>query len=264
MAKYNNINKKKEFLCTKVAMMQPSFLSWQGFFELILKSDKFIFLDDFQLSIQSHHTRNKLFVSKNKTDYYLIPIQKSKCFKSNLNKVSIIEDSQWKKKLLRKLEYNYAKAPYFKQIHPIIEKILNTNYTNLATINMAIIKEFCTVMGIKKEFLYSSDFTNATNSQSQRSKRVEELLDWANSDIYLSAFGSYNYMIEDNFNFDKYNTIFQNYNPKPYKQIHSEEFVPYLSILDALYNIGGEGTLELIKKGTDKWLTHEERDSYES
>ena len=61
----------------KVAMMQPTFLPWQGFFELILKSDKFIFLDDFQLSVQSHQTRNKLFVGKNQVGYYLVPIQKS-------------------------------------------------------------------------------------------------------------------------------------------------------------------------------------------
>ena len=63
-----------------IAMMQPTFLPWQVFFELILKSDKFIFLDDFQYSVQSHHTRNKLFVNKGQVDYYNVPVQKSKCF----------------------------------------------------------------------------------------------------------------------------------------------------------------------------------------
>lgn len=248
----------------KVAMMQPAFLPWQGFFELIINSDKFIFLDDFQYSVQSHHTRNKLFVNKNQVDYYLIPVQKSKCFEANLNEVLVVENPQWKKKLLRTLEYNYKKAPFFDNVHNAIENVLNKNHTNLAETNIDIIKCFCSIMNIEKEFLYSSEFTKETGSNSKRSRRVEELLDWTGADTYLSAFGSFDYMKEDGFNFDKYNTIFQNYNPKPYKQIHSEEFVPYLSILDALYNIGGEKTLELIKNGTDKWLNPIERSCYEN
>ena len=47
----------------KVGMMQPSFMPWQGFFELIFISDIFIFLDDFQFSVQSYHQRNRLFVN---------------------------------------------------------------------------------------------------------------------------------------------------------------------------------------------------------
>ena len=81
----------------KVAMMQPSFLPWQGLFELIYKSDKFIFLDDFQFSVQSHHTRNKLFINKNKVDYYNVPVQKSKFFEANLNVVKPVDNNQWKK-----------------------------------------------------------------------------------------------------------------------------------------------------------------------
>ena len=68
-------------------------------------------------------------------------------------------------------------------------------------------------------------------------------------------------MSEDKFNFKEYPSLFQNYNPKPYKQIHSETFVPYLSILDALYNIGPNETFNLIKVGTEKWLTPNERAS---
>lgn len=78
---------------------------------------------------------------------------------------------------------------------------------------------------------------------------------------YLSAFGSFEYMKQDNYDYKKYPVLFQHYKPKPYKQIHSKEFIPYLSILDALFNIGAEATLQLIKMGTEKWLTFEEMDN---
>lgn len=243
----------------KIAMMQPAFLPWQGFFELIIKSDKFIFLDDFQYSVQSHHTRNKLFVNKNQVDFYSIPVQKSKCFEAKLNEVLIVTNNQWKKKLLRTLEYNYQKAPYFNKIQLSLESILNKDFETLSDLNIEIIKDFCKHLDIEKDFLYSSDFTNQTKSISTRTKRVTELLEWAKADEYLSAFGSFDYMKEDRFNYEKHPVLFQNFKPKPYKQIHSTEFVPYLSVLDALYNVGGEETLNLIKSGTEKFLNWEER-----
>ena len=242
----------------KVAMMQPTFLPWQGFFELIIKSDKFIFLDDFQFSVQSHHTRNKLFVGKNQVNYYSVPVQKNKSFEQPLNEVLVVENNQWKNKLLRTLEYNYKKAPYFEQIYPKLEKVLNSDKRTLSDLNISLILEFCNLMGIEKEFLYSSDFTQETQSQSHRSKRVIELIEWAGAEQYLSAHGSFEYMLEDGFDFEKYNVRFQNYIPKPYMQMHSEDFIPYLSVLDALFNIGPNETLNLIKNGTENWLLGEE------
>lgn len=246
----------------RTAMMQPAFMPWQGLFELIYKSDKFIFLDDFQFVVQSHHTRNKLFVNKDQVDYYSVPIQKSKCFELKLNEVLIVENQQWKKKLLRTLEYNYQKAPFFSEVFPKIENIISEEYKILSELNIALIKEICNILKIESKFYYSSDFTNETKSDSTRTKRVTELLDWVRADEYLSAFGSFDYMNEDNFDYKKYPVVFQNYIPKPYAQIHSKEFVPYLSVLDALFNIGTKETLVLIKAGTEKWLSWNERNNY--
>lgn len=251
-------------------MMQPTFLPWQGFFELILKSDKFIFLDDFQYSVQSHHTRNKLFVNKGQVDYYNVPVQKSKCFGLKLNEVLIFSDNQWKNKLIRKLEYNYKKSPpphtadknINSRILGRIENVIYQDYKYLSDLNIALIKELINILGINGNFLLSSDFTKKYKSTSVRSERVMELLEWAGASRYLSAFGSYDYMKEDNFDFKKYNVIFQNYEPVSYSQIHSDVFVPYLSVLDAIFNIGPEQTRYLIENGTKKWLTPEERSKF--
>ncbi len=247
---------------TKVAIMQPTFLPWQGFFELIINSDKFIFLDDFQFCPRSHHTRNKLFVAKNNVDFYSVNIKKHKNQDIKLNEVELSEDNKWKKDILKRISFVYSKAEFYQHYYPVVEKWLLADYKYLADINIAGIKMFCDILSIKKDFMYSSDYTKETGSTSVRTKRIIDLTKWANADEYLCAFGSFDYMKEDGYDYKKYPVVFQNYIPKPYKQIHSQEFVPYLSILDALFNIGGEETLKLIQNGTKNWLTWNERDKF--
>lgn len=246
---------------TKVAMMQPTFLPWQGFFELILNSDKFIFLDDFQFCPRSHHTRNKLFVAKNNVDFYSVNIKKHKNQDIRLNQVELSEDNKWKNDILKRINFVYAKSKFYQNYYPLVEKWLLTDFKYLSDMNIAGIKMFCDILCIKKDFVYSSDYTKETNSASVRTQRIIDLIKWANADEYMCAFGSFDYMKEDGYDYNRYPVVFQNYIPKPYSQIHSKEFVPYLSVLDALFNIGGEKTLEWIKNGTEKWLNWEERNS---
>ena len=247
-------------MVTKVAMMQPAFLPWQGFFELIYRCDKFIFLDDFQYSIQSHHSRNKLFVNKNRVDFYSAHIKKENRYGAKLNETQLSQDG-WAQKMLKSLSFNYKKTAFFEIIHPQFESVFNVKYDSLADLNIAFIKKCCELMGIERKFLLSSDFSQEIISEAKRSQRVEALLRWAQANLYLCAFGSFDYMHDDNFSFQNYPTIFQNYQPKPYPQYHSKTFIPYLSVLDALYNIGSKQTLELIQQGTNHWLSPEERSS---
>jgi hypothetical protein len=247
----------------KIAMMQPTFLPWQGFFELIVKSDKFIFLDDFQFSVQSHHTRNKLFISSGTVGFYSVPIQKSRCFGFPLNKTLIVEGGTWKKKILKRLATVYSKTEFFSSLYPQLEDWFSKNYENLAELNIEGIKFICKMIGITgKNFLYSSQCDRRDYVHSARSQKVISLLKWCEATEYLCAFGAYDYMVRDNFSMDNVITKFQNFIPEPYFQKQTTEFVPYLSVLDALFNVGPENTLKLIMNGTKKWLTWEERSIY--
>lgn len=247
---------------TKVAMMQPAFLPWLGLFELILHSDQFIFLDDFQFVVQSHHTRNRLFVNPGQVDFYSVPVQKAASFEKPLNQALIVENDVWKKKTLKRLASAYGKAPFFKEIFPQVDAWLTRSYTSLAEQNIAGIALFCRLLSIETPCLLSSTFTRETQSAATRTQRVTELLTWAGASLYLSAFGSFDYMKEDGYDAEKYPVIFQNFVPLPYKQVQSKEFIPYLSALDALLNVGPHATRALIEQGTTHWLTFEEREAY--
>lgn len=240
--------------------MQPTFLPWQGFFELMCYSNKFVILDDFQLSVQSYQTRNKLFVSPGRVDFYSVPIQKAICFKNAINQVLIVNENHWKEKILRRLKNNYSKSFYFSEIMPQIEMWLMRNYMNLAELNIGFILMVCEMLEIKVEILYSSNFTRECPSVAGRSQRVLEILRWANADIYLCASGSFDYMLEDGvFPVTHPEVFFQNFVPGPYRQIGVKTFVSHLSVLDALLNVGPKETRQLVESGTVRWLSWDER-----
>jgi hypothetical protein len=238
-----------------VAMMQPTFMPWQGFFELINCSDVFIFLDDFQFSVQSYHQRNSLFVNTGQVDWYTTPVGKCS-FKAPLNGTIINESIPWRMKMSKRLQQNYSKSPYFKNIFPLIDDWLQTRFSSMAEQNISLILKICDVMKLKREFRVSSDFQSAT----QRSARVLELLYWCGAKRYYCARGSFPYMMEDGiFPSPDVEVLFQDFKPKPYRQVGSPGiFFPYLSILDGLLNIGPEKTFELVQSGTEHWNTWDE------
>lgn len=237
----------------KIAMMQPAFLPWQGFFELICKSDLFIILDDFQFSVQSYHQRNRLFVNKGQIGWYTVPIQKKGSFGGTINNAVINNNIPWRVKMWKSIQQNYSKASYFHEISPSIEEWLLTPNEYLADFNIAFINIVCSILKINTKFRLSSELA----THGYRSHKVLELLRWGKATQYFCAKGAFEYMKKDAvFPVDDIKILFQNYIPEKYVQIGNQnQFTPFLSVLDALLNIGPDQTFELIKNGTKKWLT---------
>lgn len=235
----------------KVAMMQPSFLPWQGFFELIYQSERFIFLDDFQFSVQSYHQRNRLFSNQGQINWYTVPIQKSSSFKLPINEVMMVETIPWRSKMWKRIRQNYSRAACYDEIAPSIEKWLMSPARSLAENNLNFIMTACRMLGLERDYRFSSQLP----SDKRRSERVLELLHRCEADRYYCARGSFDYMLEDGFfPVDGIDVFFQDFKPKAYPQVGSEEaFHPYLSILDSLMNIGPTQTMELIMNGTEVW-----------
>lgn len=239
-----------------VAMMQPAFMPWQGFFGLIHTVDIFVFLDDFQFSVQSYHQRNRLFVNPGAVDWYSVPVRKSSSFKMPLSETRINDDIPWRKKTLKRIAHNYSRAPFFATIFPVVEYWLKKCEPSLGEQNMALILTICHLLGIRKEFRRSSRLP----SEAARSQRVLELLRWCGASRYYSARGSFPYMLEDKvFPVEDIDVLFQDFHPQSYRQVGSpNEFTPSLSILDALFNVGPEETLRLVSRGTGHWNTWQE------
>lgn len=170
--------------------------------------------------------------------------------------VKINETIPWRKKSWKRIQQNYSKGKYFVDLAPIFEKWLLNPAENIASQNVEFVLLVMDLLGINTEIAFSSEI----DTNLKRSERVLAILKYHGADTYLSANGSFRYMLEDKvFPVDNIECLFQDFVCKEYQQVGTTKgFVPYLSVLDALFNIGKDGTLELIKNGTQKWLTWED------
>jgi len=230
--------------------MQPTFNPWLGYFDLINKVDKFIFLDTVQLNQQSWQTRNKLKVS-NKEYMVSIPIEKSSSkFELLIKDVNINKSFTFqRKKLLKTIYQEYKKSEYFEDVYPFVEELLTYETKSLCDFNINIIKRVCEKIGIKTPFLNASSLKNVDE---KKSMLVLELCKQLDTDIYYSPLNAKEYLNKDVKEFEKLNIkiVYQNYKHPIYKQL-GDEFIAYIGVFDLLFNNGFEDSLEIILSGTN-------------
>ena len=224
-------------------MMQPNYLPWAGFFNLIYNSDFFVFLDDVQFSKNSFGNRNQ-YLTKSGSAYITLPVRKLK-LEQTYRDTFVVEESKWRKKHLSTIKSVYAKHPYFNEFFPKLEMIItNTNYKNLADIYSNLIIHICKYIGIEKNFVFSSEL----KKRPQRSERIYDICQNLGCSVLLSAKGSRGYMEEDLF-FDRFDDLqvhFQNFKAREYCQKNSIKFVDKLSIIDVIFNLGPKLTHQYV------------------
>ena len=218
-----------------IAISQPTYFPWPGYFSLINQSDHFVFLDDVQFDSRSWQQRNKILVN-GKYFYLTIPVKK-KGSRSQLIKECEIQDNKFFLNHLKTIKHNYSKAKYFNDFYFEIEKLKTqiAAQKKLSDVNILIIKKILEILKIKKKISKSSDF----NVQGKKTEKLINLITLSKEKIYLSNTGAKKYLYEDldKFKKKKIQVKILNFTNRPYKQLHSN-FVPNLSILDLLFNLG--------------------------
>lgn len=233
----------------KCAIMQPTYIPWLGYFDLIDQVDKFVFLDDVKLEKCSWQVRNRIRSSRGEL-YLTIPIRRTVGRdKLIINEAVINEGLIWRKTHLKSIFFAYRKAAFFEEVYPFVETLINTKTENLADFNYNVIVLIAKRIGIDKKFIRSSELDNLCG---KKDARVVSICKAIGCDEYLSPQGAAVY-IERNSpggEFVKNNMLlfYQNYSHPVYTQLYGE-FLPYLSSIDLLFNCGFDGSLEIIRSG---------------
>jgi hypothetical protein len=170
--------------------MQPTFMPWAGYIELISTTDIFIFLDDVKYSHQSWQNRNYLSISGSKwlsSIAVINPKNSQLLLDVKLNNI----DFQ-KKKLTKTFQQAYSKSEYIGWAIKLINEYFSKDDRSLSDRNALLIKDICKFLSIETTFLFSSDLSSFGN----RAQYVANLLKEVNATTYVSALGSKNY-IED-------------------------------------------------------------------
>lgn len=230
--------------------MQPTFNPWLGYFDLINKVDKFIFLDTVQLNQQSWQTRNKLKVG-NKEYLVSIPIEKSSSkFDLLIKDVNINKNFPLlRKKLLKTIVQEYKKAEYFDEVYPFLEDLLNNETRSLCDFNINIIKQICKKIGINTPFIKASSLEFI---EDKKAMLVLGLCKQVRAAVYYSPLAAKEYLSseENKFKEENISVMYQHYLHPEYKQL-GKDFIPYIGIFDLLLNYGFKNSLEIILKGTN-------------
>jgi len=227
-----------------LSVHQPQYLPWLGFFDKIVKSDCFVFLDTVQYKAREFQNRNKIRTPQG-WQWLTVPVLSKGKSRQKICEVMIDNSFPWQKKHWRALNIYYHQAPYFKDYADFFESIYKKNWERLIDLNVEIIKYLLSVLEIKTPVYFESEIgTDLTGTD-----RIIQICKKKNADVYLSGIGAKAYLEEEKFNQTGIKLIYQNFIHPKYRQCFCKDedsFIPYLSIIDLIFN-EGKNSINILK-----------------
>jgi WbqC-like protein family len=228
-----------------IAIMQPTYIPWVGYFALIDRVDEFVFLDSVQFERRSWQQRNRIKGSLGEI-MLTVPVQKAQRKQLRICDAKIDYRSKFVRKHIAAIQHAYGKAPFFKEHKDIVFDSINKKPSLLADLNIDIIKKTAKVLGIETHMIRSSELS----SIGTKDELLHNICCEMNAQVYISPPGSKEYL--DNsifFGEGAFPLLYHQYIPQPYHQLFGE-CVLFMAVIDLLFNEGPK-SLEIIRSGLD-------------
>lgn len=227
-----------------VAIHQPNFLPWLGYFGKIRRSDTFVFLDDVQTSRGSWINRVRVLVHR-APQWLTVPIRRNTAGGAILE-LMVHDGRDWRRRIPRTLEANYGRAPFFQETMDWLGPRLALPFAKIGPWNAETIVSLSRRLEIGTEFRFASHIPLAESEELRGSFRLAALCRNLGARSYLAGDGAQGYEDESAFATLGIAHMKNGFACVPYFQGNAGEFVPGLSIVDALCWIGFERTAELL------------------
>jgi len=227
----------------KIAIHQPNFLPWLGYFHRMSLVDTFVLFDDVQFPRGKTIISRVRIKSANGACWITVPV-KDKSGLRPINAVQIANEHRWQDKLWRTIEAAYGKARYFEQYAGGLKRALFTDWERLVNLNAVLIKLMARHIGIDAQIVLSS---TVSDSQLAGTEKIFDILRGLNATEYVTGCGegSKRYIDPADFERKGIRLIYQNFRHPEYPQLWGE-FEAGLSAVDALFNVGADGMRGLI------------------
>lgn len=226
----------------KIAIMQPYFFPYIGYFQLIQNVDEFIVYDNIQFTKKGWINRNRILVNGNES-YLTLPLKKDSDY-IDIKDRYITED--WtleRKKIINKIKETYIKAPYFQTVFPLIEEIINFENKNLFQFIYNSLKQINNYLDIKTPLIVSSSIE--INHSLKAEDKVIALCKARLANNYINPIGGIELYNKEIFKEEGLELQFLKTNNIIYPQFKNE-FVPFLSIIDVMMFNNKENVLEYL------------------
>jgi WbqC-like protein family len=230
----------------KLAIMQPYFFPYIGYFQLINAVDKFIIYDHLNFIKKSWINHNKVLVINSGCMVITVPLKHKSPF-IKISDIEIDDITKWREKLKRTLHFNYKKSLMYNEIYPILEDSIDYNTNKLSELNSYIITSICKYLKIHtkiecdsnkyqqlENFLLNRNcFSIDYKDIDSKIIRIVEICRQEQADTYYNAIGGVKLYPKDVFAKNKIDIKFIKTKFIEYKQINNN-FIPNLSIIDVL------------------------------
>lgn len=227
-----------------VAMHQPNFLPWLGFFNKISRSDIFILMDRVQFPKGGGNWTNRHYLLiSNEKRWSTIPIVRKYSGLRTVKEIEFADYTAWRSRYIYQLEINYANHPFFSEMVLFLRSVFPVNARFLSDFNIKVLNALVDVLGLNTtQFVPLSDLSSNSTGSDLLCDAISEV----GGHTYLSGDGSKEYLETELFKSKGIQLEFQNFSHPKYKQYNQRNFVTGLSIVDALMNCGVEETRRMI------------------
>ena len=232
----------------RIAIHQPNYMAYPGFFHKMSQCDKFIILDTCNMKrstgSNNHENRNRIKTADG-IKWLTVPIEAGRKHGIAFKDAHIVGDD-WKEEQLRKIKAAYRGAHCFEEGMSLMRTIFLPEHRTMAGLGIYSIQMIARAIGIYPNTGIEIASSRKDHIPSSGTEALVGLCEAFGATEYLSGSGGRDYLDEDLFLEEGITVVWQEYEPITYIQQHGD-FEPNLSTIDAIFNIGAKHTGSIIK-----------------
>jgi hypothetical protein len=217
-----------------IAIHQPNFIPWLGYFYKMACADQFVFADNVQFTKGSFINRNRIKTTSG-TTWLTVPVFTGGRFAQAICDVEVVNERNWPRKHLSVISNHYRHARYFHEVFPLLESVYSqdTQWQVLVSLNIALIQCLCSYLSLQPIFVRASELRVEGNG----TQFLQEICQKLGADRYLAGSGARNYQDDQYLISAGIQPVYSDFRAEKYPQL-GNGFVENLSIVDAVMNCG--------------------------
>ena len=222
-----------------VAVHQPQYLPWLGYFDKIDKADIFVLLDTVQFKKNEWQNRNKIKTAQG-WQWLTVPVLYK--YPQLINEVTINGKVNWQHKHRQALVSNYKRAPYYERVEGMLGDIFSSSWEYMSELNIEVVKRLATMLGIETQIYVASELGEYPQDPDERLVAITKHFGVG---TYLAGIGGRGYMNLDVYNKSGIEVMFQDFKHPVYHQLFGD-FEPFMSVIDLIFN-HGDNSLTILR-----------------
>ena len=216
----------------KIAIMQPYFFPYIGYFSLIQNTEHFIFFDTPQYIRKGWINRNRIIGGNGKDIYFTVPVEKVER-DTAIRNVPISYKDDWREKMMGQLTIYKKRAPYYQNVTELVRSVITPDYRNISELAIASIKKTCEFIDMKLECDIYSEMSLPEFTVKEPDEWALYITKYTGYDTYVNPPGGKTFFKQEKYKNEGIELQFLSQELIPYRQ-RTKEFIPGLSIIDVL------------------------------